>query len=101
MWIRILETSRNAVIYCHVPDILTFALFTTPLPFFLRVQYEIQSIRWQMETTTRTSSFGSEERYASLAYERLVRAVWEESGSGSAAARAVHETAKRMMIVRL
>jgi hypothetical protein len=41
------------------------------------------------------------ERYASLAYERLVRSIWGESGSGSAAARAVHETAKRMIIVRL
>ena len=41
------------------------------------------------------------ERYASLAYERLVRSVWEELGSGSAAARAVHETAKRMIMVRL
>ena len=53
--------------------------------------------------TSGVMSFGGSvvspgERYASLAYERLVRSVW---GSGSAAARAVHETAKRMIMVRL
>ena len=52
-----------------------------------------------MEMTTHTLSAGSGERYASLAYERLVTSFREESGSGSAAARAVHETAKRMMII--
>ena len=38
------------------------------------------------------------ERYASLAYERLVRSLWEESGSGSTAARAVLVHEKRMIM---
>ena len=97
---RTLETFRYAL--CPFVWLLpvNFALFTTP--FLFRGEFdEIQSIKQQMKMATRTSSSESGERYASLAYERLVRSVWEESGSRSAAARAAHETAKRMTIVRL
>ena len=78
--------------FCTVDDTISFSR---------RIRYEIQSIRQQIKITTRTSSSESGDRYASLAYEHLVRSVWEESGSRSAAARAAHETAKVMMIVRL